>query len=103
MERTEVCARGTTWRSARLTSRDEKAANMNIDQAAYDAVAALWRATRNAEDAGTMTRELWVTHLRAEAALAAQDDRIDLEAVLTMGLRLRFIESPEQIPSLLAT
>lgn len=65
--------------------------------------AVLWRVTRAKIAAGSLTREGWIQHLRAEADLAKRDDNISLEAILVVGLKHRFIGSVEDAAALLGT
>lgn len=61
---------------------------------------ALWKKTNAA--GGRLTRAAWVEHLRAEHKLAERDPRFDLEAILVIGLRRRFIDDADEAAALVA-
>ena len=63
--------------------------------------AALWERVNAAIDDGSLDRAAWVEALREEKALADEDPRIDLEAMLVQGLKLGFIRDVDEASKLL--
>lgn len=61
------------------------------------AVQALWDATNEKLEAGTLTREDWVAHLKAEAQLVSREE---LEAIIELGPLEGLVDSDEELAQL---
>lgn len=65
-----------------------------------EAADALWDATNEKLDAGSLTREDWIAHLNAEAALVPREE---LEAIIELGPLEGFVSSPAELDALVDT
>lgn len=62
-----------------------------------EAAQALWDATNAKLDDGTLTREDWIAHLKAEALLVPREE---LEAIIELGPLEGFVENDEELAAL---